>query len=352
MKFIETVKKMLPGCAIALVIAVVAKFLEQLEESAGLHLIGASVIAMFIGMIVNRFYAPNDKTKPGIKFTSKKILKFAIILLGASLNITTVLTVGKFSLTVMLFTLATCFGLGYVIIAAIAPVIEATDMDIAYGMSATFLFDTIMVVVFPLLGRAMGLSDAAFGLWAGTAVNDTSSVVATGYAFSEAAGDFATMVKLTRTLAIIPTVLVFAAISVHLKKKAAAQSGDHGVKVNMKSVFPWFILGFLAMSILCSVGVIPAGLATTLKSISKFLMVAALAAIGLNTNFAALCKSGAKPMLHGFIISLLVVLVAIAVEYVLGIAPSGSAHRARRNSAARKGSSGRKTALHARAHSV
>ena len=209
-------------------------------------------------------------------------------------------------------------------IAAIAPVIEATDMDIAYGMSATFLFDTIMVVVFPLLGRAMSLSDAAFGLWAGTAVNDTSSVVATGYAFSEAAGDFATMVKLTRTLAIIPTVLVFAAISVHLKKKAAAQSGDHGVKVNMKSVFPWFILGFLAMSILCSVGVIPAGLAATLKSISKFLMVAALAAIGLNTNFAALCKSGAKPMLHGFIISLLVVLVAIAVEYVLGIAPSGT----------------------------
>ena len=343
MKFIETVKKMLPGCAIALVIAVIAKLLEQLEESAGLHLIGASVIAMFIGMIVNRFYAPNEKTKPGIKFTSKKILKFAIILLGASLNITTVLTVGKFSLTVMLFTLATCFGLGYVIgkalgldwktsslinagtgicggsaIAAIAPVIEATDMDIAYGMSATFLFDTIMVVVFPLLGRAMGLSDAAFGLWAGTAVNDTSSVV------SEAAGDFATMVKLTRTLAIIPTVLVFAAISVHLKKKAAAQSGDHGVKVNMKSVFPWFILGFLAMSILCSIGVIPASLAAVLKSISKFLMVAALAAIGLNTNFAALCKSGAKPMLHGFIISLLVVLVAIAVEYVLGIAPSGT----------------------------
>ena len=197
-------------------------------------------------------------------------------------------------------------------------------MDIAYGMSATFLFDTIMVVVFPLLGRAMGLSDAAFGLWAGTAVNDTSSVVATGYAFSEAAGDFATMVKLTRTLAIIPTVLVFAAISIRLKQKAAAQSGEHGVKVNMKSLFPWFILGFLAMSILCSLGIIPASLAATLKSISKFLMVAALAAIGLNTNFAALCKSGAKPMLHGFIVSLLVVLVAIAVEYMLGIAPYGT----------------------------
>ena len=319
MKFIETVKKMLPGCAIALVIAVAAKLLEQLEESAGLHLIGASVIAMFIGMIVNRFYAPNEKTRPGIKFTSKKILKFAIILLGASLNITTVLTVGKFSLTVMLFTLATCFGLGYVIgkalgldwktsslinagtgicggsaIAAIAPVIEATDMDIAYGMSATFLFDTIMVVVFPLLGRAMGLSDAAFGLWAGTAVNDTSSVVATGYAFSEAAGDFATMVKLTRTLAIIPTVLVFAAISIRLKQKAAAQSGDHGVKVNMKSVFPWFILGFLAMSILCSLGIIPASLAATLKSISKFLMWLQRLPPSVSTRALPTCASPAQ----------------------------------------------------------
>ena len=335
----KNVKKLIPGAAIALVIAAAAKFLESLEESAGLHFIGASVIAMFIGMIVNAFYKPNSVTAPGIKFTSKKILKFAIILLGASLNIRTVLTVGRFSLTVMVFTLATCFGLGALIgkalglnwktsslinagtgicggsaIAAIAPVIEATDMDIAYGLSATFLF--------PILGHWMGLSDAAFGLWAGTAVNDTSSVVATGYAFSEAAGDFATMVKLTRTLAIIPAVLAFAAINVHLKRKAQAAEGT-AVKVSIKSIFPWFILGFLAMSALTSLGLIPAGTAAALKTISKFLMVAALAAIGLNTDFKSLCRSGAKPMLHGFIISLLVVLVAIAVEFAIGIAPHG-----------------------------
>ena len=344
----KTVRSYLPGCALALLIAAAAKLLERLENAAGLQLIGASVIALFIGMLVNRFYPPNAATKPGIRFTSKKILKFAIILLGASLNIRTVLTVGRFSLTVMVFTLATCFGLGALIgralglnwktsslinagtgicggsaIAAIAPVIDATDLDIAYGMSATFLFDMVMILVFPLLGRWMGLSDAAFGLWAGTAVNDTSSVVATGYAFSEAAGDFATMVKLTRTLAIIPAVLVFAAIGVHQKKKEAAGQGA-AVRVNMKSVFPWFILGFLAMSALCSLGVIPAALAAGLKSVSKFLMVAALAAIGLNTNFKELCRSGAKPMLHGFIISILVVLVAIAVEYAIGVAPSGT----------------------------
>ena len=344
----KSIRKMLPGTLLALAIAAVAKGLETLETNAGLHFIGASVIALFLGMIVNHFRKPNAATAPGIKFTSKKILKFAIILLGASLNIRTVLTVGKFSLTVMLFTLATCFGLGYFIgkalglnwktsslinagtgicggsaIAAIAPVIDATDLDIAYGMSATFLFDMVMIVVFPIFGRWLGLSDAAFGLWAGTAVNDTSSVVATGYAFSEAAGDFATMVKLTRTLAIIPAVLVFAAISMHLKRKEAAADGK-AVRVNLKSVFPWFILGFLAMSGLTSLGLIPAALASALKSVSKFLMVAALAAIGLNTDFKTLCKSGAKPMLHGFIISLLVVLVAIGVEYMIGVAPTGT----------------------------
>lgn len=269
----KKITALIPGAALALGIACIAKWLETLESSAGLHLIGASVIALFIGMAINAFFQPNKTTAPGIKFTSKKVLKFAIVLLGASLNIRTVLTVGRFSLTVMLFTLATCFGLGALIgralglnwktsslinagtgicggsaIAAIAPVIEADDMDIAYGMSATFLFDTVMIVVFPLLGRWLGLSDAAFGLWAGTAVNDTSSVVATGYAFSEAAGDFATMVKLTRTLAIIPAVLVFAAINLHLKKKESAQA--NGVKVSIRSIFPWFILAFLAMSLL------------------------------------------------------------------------------------------------------
>ena len=343
----KTIQKMLPGCLMALAVAAVAKLLENLEQAAGVHFIGASVIALFIGMFINSFYKPNAVTAPCIKFTSKKLLKVAIVLLGASLNITTVLKVGRFSLTVMVFTLATCFGVGYFVgkalglnwkmsnlisagtgicggsaIAAIAPVIEATDLDVAYGMSATFLFDMAMIVLFPIMGRALGLSDAAYGLWAGTAVNDTSSVVAAGYAFSEKAGDFATMVKLTRTLAIIPAVLVFAAIQIHLKKKA--QSNAPGVKVRLSKIFPWFILGFLAMSALTSLGLIPAAAASVLKTVSKFLMVAALAAIGLNTDFRSLCRSGARPMLHGFIVSALVVLVAIGVEYGIGIAPSGT----------------------------
>lgn len=336
----KTIQKMLPGCLTALAVAAVAKLLENLEQAAGVHFIGASVIALFIGMFINSFYKPNAVTAPGIKFTSKKLLKVARV------NTITVSEKRPTFSTVVMFTLATCFGVGYFVgkalglnwkmsnlisagtgicggsaIAAIAPVIEATDLDVAYGMSATFLFDMAMIVLFPIMGRALGLSDAAYGLWAGTAVNDTSSVVAAGYAFSEKAGDFATMVKLTRTLAIIPTVLVFALISAHLKKKQAAEGQ---VKVNMKSVFPWFIPFFVAMSLLSSAGLVPAALAAGLKTVSKFLMVMALAAIGLNTSFAEMKKSGIKPMLHGFIISLLVVLVAITVEFAIGVAPNGT----------------------------
>lgn len=335
----KNIKKILPGFLLSLLIASIAKYIESLLP---IHIIGASVIALFIGMFINSFYK-SDILKPGLKFTSKRILKFAIILLGASLSIRVILNVGKMSLTVMIFTLLTCFGGGYFIgkalglnwklsnlisagtgicggsaIAAIAPVIDAKDTDIAYAMSATFLFDMAMILLFPIMGNLLGLSDIAYGLWAGTAVNDTSSVVAAGYAFSEAAGDFATMVKLTRTLSIIPTVLVFTFINLHLKKKNNENIVD-GKNVNVWKLFPWFIVGFLALAIMNSIGVIPSGISSMAKSLSKFLMVMALAAIGLSTSYKDMKKAGIQPMLHGFIISALVVVVAITVEWCIGL---------------------------------
>ena len=333
-----------PGIIASLLIAFVATYIESLLP---IHIIGAAVIAMFIGMLLNPLVKKTNILNTGLKFTSKKILKFAIIILGLSLNINTILNVGKMSLVVMVFTLLTCFGGGYFIgkalglnwklsnlisagtgicggsaIAAIAPTIDADDNDIAYAMSATFLFDMAMIILFPIMGRALGMTDQAFGIWAGTAVNDTSSVVATGYAFSEGAGDYATMVKLTRTLSIIPTVITFAFISLRLKKKEFENNAANDqLKANfsIKKIFPYFILGFLAMSIVASVFTIPQGFVSTTKSISKFLMVAALSAIGLNTSFSEMKKSGIKPMLHGFIISALVVVVALVVEICMGL---------------------------------
>ncbi len=341
MKIIKT----FPGILLSVAVAAMACWIENLLP---VHVIGGAVIAMFIGMALNPLVRRGGVFSSGLKFTSKKILKFAIILLGLSLNITTILHVGKMSLTVMVFTLLTCFGGGYFIgkalglnwklsnlisagtgicggsaIAAIAPTIDADDNDVAYAMSATFLFDMAMIVLFPIMGRALGMTDQAFGIWAGTAVNDTSSVVATGYAFSEGAGDFATMVKLTRTLSIIPTVIVFALIQLRLKRKEAmanhADGRDLKANFSIKKIFPWFILGFLAMAVAASILYIPGEVVAFTKASSKFLMVCALAAIGLNTSFASMKKSGIRPMIHGFIISALVVIVAFLVEVAMGI---------------------------------
>ena len=327
------------GVAICFAVAGLSVLLEKRIPG---ELLGASIIALFMGTIINSFFHPTW-IKPALKFTSKKVLKAAIILLGASLSVSTILSVGKMTFFVMIFTFAMCFGGGYFIrklfglnwklsnlisagtgicggsaVAAIAPVIDADDKDIAFAMSSTFLFDMVMIALYPLMGKALGMSDIAYGIWAGTSVNDTASVVASGYAFSEAAGDFATMVKLTRTIAIIPTVLVFAWIGVRMKKKEMQTIGD-GKKVNMMKIIPWFIGGFLLLAIANSIGFIPAAVSGVMKTASKFLMVTALAAIGLSTSITDFKKAGLKPMFYGVTIDTLVTLTALVVIWCMGL---------------------------------
>ena len=327
------------GVVIFFAVAGLSVLLEKLIPG---ELLGASIIALFMGTIINSFFHP-AWIKPALKFTSKKILKAAIVLLGASLSVSTILSVGKMTFFVMLFTFAMCFGAGFFIrklfglnwklsnlisagtgicggsaVAAIAPVIDADDKDIAFAMSSTFLFDMVMIALYPLMGKALGMSDIAYGIWAGTSVNDTASVVASGYAFSEAAGDFATMVKLTRTIAIIPTVLVFAYIGTRIKQKEMKEASG-GKKVNLMKIIPWFIGGFLLLAILNSVGFIPVAVSGVIKSTSKFLMVTALAAIGLGTSITDFKKAGLAPMFYGITIDTLVTLTALVVIWCMGL---------------------------------
>ena len=327
------------GVAICFAVAGLSVLLEKLIPG---ELLGASIIALFMGTIINSFFHPSWM-KPALKFTSKKVLKAAIVLLGASLSISTIMSVGKMTFFVMIFTFAMCFGGGYFIrklfglnwklsnlisagtgicggsaVAAIAPVIDADDKDIAFAMSSTFLFDMVMIALYPLMGKALGMTDIAYGIWAGTSVNDTASVVASGYAFSEAAGDFATMVKLTRTIAIIPTVLVFAYIGTRIKQKEM-KAANNGQKVNLLKIIPWFIGGFLLLAVLNSVGCIPTAVSGIMKSTSKFLMVSALAAIGLGTSITDFKRAGLKPMFYGITIDTLVTLTALVVIWCMGL---------------------------------
>lgn len=327
------------GVAICVAVAAVAVALERLIPG---EILGSSIIALFMGTIINSFFHPTW-IKPALKFTSKRILKLAIIFLGASLSVGTIMSVGKMTFFVMIFTFLMCFGGGYFVrkifklnwklsnlisagtgicggsaVAAIAPVIDADDKDIAFALSSTFLFDMVMVAVYPIMGRLLGMTDIAYGIWAGTSVNDTASVVASGYAFSELAGDFAMMVKLTRTIAIIPTVLVFAYIGTRIKQKELKAAGD-GKKVNIFKIIPWFIGGFLVLAVVNSIGLIPVAVSGIMKDISKFLMVTALAAIGLGTSLSDFKKAGLSPMFYGITIDTLVTLTALVVIWCMGL---------------------------------
>lgn len=333
MKFIRT---MYPGLLFAIALAFVATFLGRL-----LPLIGGSVFGIVLGILIGNLLGKPKKTTEGLKFASKKILQWAIIVLGGGLSLTQVYKVGLSSLYVMIFTLSAAFitaygfgklmkipikltsliGMGTAIcggsaIAAISPIIEAEDKDIAYSISTVFMFNVIAVLIFPPLGHLLGFSDKAFGLWAGTAVNDTSSVVAAGYAFSNAAGAYATIVKLTRTTMIIPISLIFAAIVSIKKKKEASKSGE--VNYSFKKIFPWFIIWFLVASLLNTVGVINGQMVGFVTELGKFLIVVALSAIGLNSDFKKMMETGFKPMLLGLIVWASVAAVSIIVQFTTG----------------------------------
>lgn len=339
----KIIKKYCPGLILMVVLAFVA---GRLSGFIPYQLISGSVFALLIGMLLNPIISKYNLFKDGIVFTSKQILRLAIILMGITLSFSQVLQVGRYSLIVMCFTLFAAFGGGYLLgrlfgmnwklsglisagtgicggsaVAAIAPTIDAEDRDVAYAISATFIFDVLMVILFPIAGRHFGMSDMGFGLWAGTAVNDTSSVVATGYAFSDAAGAFSVIVKLTRTLSIIPVVLIFSFINERVNAKAAVNGDRVAVskrKTNFKKIFPYFILMFLCMVAIKSTGMVPEVVSSNVAVLSKFLMIMALGAIGLKTNFKEIMYSGWKPMLHGFIISALVVVVSFVVQMFMG----------------------------------
>lgn len=279
--------------------------------------------------------------QPGIQFTAKKILQYSIILLGFGMNLFEILAVGSQSLLIIVSTIGTALITAYILsrimnierdiatlvgvgssicggsaIAAAAPVIKASDKDIAQSISVIFLFNVVAAFLFPALGDMLGFTDTGFGMWAGTAINDTSSVVAAGQTWASAHGsdtalNYATIVKLTRTLAIIPICLGLAYITSKTKNTAA--------NVKITSIFPMFILYFVIAAIFNTLAGESLPVLAQLPSIGKFMIAMAMAAIGLNTNLVSLVKSGGKPILLGLVCWIFIALVSIGMQHVLGI---------------------------------
>lgn len=332
----------LPGIILAFIIALIAWFLGK-----GLPIVGGPVFAILIGIIITtsmpklieKKFKNNISLSTGVKFTSKKLLQYSIILLGFEMNLYNVINVGKQSLFVMIFTLSSAFITAYIMgkilktsknttilvgvgtsicggsaIAATAPVIGAEDEEVSQAISTIFLFNIIAVFIFPTLGHLMGMNDIGFGMWAGTAINDTSSVVAAGTAWSTAALQFATIVKLTRTLMIVPITLFLAIYTARQKK-----NGGEG-NFKFSKVFPWFVIFFIVASVINTFVLIPlelGWLSKALTQIGKFVIVMAMSAIGLNTNLKKLLSNGIKPIILGVCCWFVVSVVSLIVQYFL-----------------------------------
>lgn len=346
------------GILLCIAVAGIATFLGGLSLGGlSLEVIGAPVFSILIGMIITLCapkLAAKENMKSGIKFTSKKILQWAVIILGFSLNLGTIAKVGSQSLPVIVCTIGTSLVVAYLMmkllkmdarvstligvgssicggsaIAATAPVIDADEEEIAQSISVIFLFNVLAALIFPTLGHAIGMGSEGFAIFAGTAVNDTSSVTA---AASTAEGIYncgdilstAVTVKLTRTLAIIPITLVLA---IYRMKKTKTENAENNF--SFKKIFPWFILFFVGASLITTVvGFLPENsfslfysenFVSWMKWLAKFFIAMAMCAIGLNTNLIQLVKKGGKPIAMGCACWVMISLVSIGVQLLTGI---------------------------------
>ena len=321
-------KKYLPGILLSFGIAAVSIFLGGL-----LPLIGSSVLAIVFGIVLNNSMKLPAVFQEGLSYSGKKLLQYSIIFLGFSMSIGQVSETGISSLRISLITILIAFlaaylagrffkmnrvltiliGFGTAIcggsaIAAASPILEADEEEIALSISTIFFFNILAVFIFPFLGHLLQMSDAFFGTWAGTAINDTSSVVAAGYTYSPSAGDLATIVKLSRALMIVPACLIFAAYR-YIKSKQSAQ------KTNLKQIFPWFIAWFVLASLISSLGFLPAAVIPYTKFISQWLMAMALAAIGAKVSFKKFKQAGAAPLLTGAFAWFCVAVSSLIIQY-------------------------------------
>ena len=341
----EFLKENGKGLLLCLGLALPAFFLGKVFP-----VIGGPVFAILGGIVLALFLKERSAFDAGIKFTSKKILQYAVVLLGFGMNLEVVMETGKQSLPIIVCTITTSLVIAYVLhrimhipgkistlvgvgssicggsaIAATAPVIDADEEEVAQAISVIFLFNILAALIFPVLGGVLGFSTASgetFGIFAGTAVNDTSSVTAAAstwdsmYQLGNQTLDKAVTVKLTRTLAIIPITLVLAFLR---GRKAEGENGD---KVSLKQVFPFFILFFIGASVITTLAAsagAPMEVFQPLKTLSKFFIVMAMGAIGLNTDVVKLIKTGGRPLLMGLACWIGITGVTLGMQHMMGI---------------------------------
>jgi uncharacterized integral membrane protein (TIGR00698 family) len=313
-----------------------------------------TAIALVLGLAVGAILGLRDRLIPGATLASRYALRVGITLLGARLTLDQLLATGAGSVLGIIVVVSAALILGTWLarrlglvpplsalvtvgmaicgnsaILALSPIVGAKHRDTAYAVSTITIFGLIGVLLLPVIGRLLALPDEVFGTWSGLAVNDTAQVVATGYAYSPAAGDVATIVKLTRNLAILPVLLGATWLVARSERAAADTASTPGSRWALVSrAVPWFVIGFVIVAGLRSAGLLDASLpgggtlADLCSTLATLLILVALAGVGLATDLRSLAAVGARPFLLGASMWLVIGVAGLALAgLVAGLYP-------------------------------
>jgi uncharacterized integral membrane protein (TIGR00698 family) len=324
----------LPGILASAIIALAAL-------AVGRHapVVGAPVIALVAGVAVRSAVGSGAWLGPGVDFTLKRVLRLAIVLYGTTLSLGQVIHVGAASLLVIAVTIVVALGLtrllghwlraptrlvdligvgtaicGATAIVTIGPIIESRKEETAFALSTIFLFNMLAVAIYPLLGHALALSQTAYGAWTGAAIHDTSSVLAASFVYGEWAGQVATVVKLTRTLALVPLALLYGLIQGYTPHREPPGDGSRGGRrLPLMRVFPWFVLWFVAASLLNTVGLVGPDASRWAALMGRFLVVMVMAAVGMGADLGQVRAIGLRPFYIGLGASGAIAVVSIVL---------------------------------------
>ncbi len=315
--FVNRLKRLLLGFLLCLAITLAATLLQVIEiDLAGQPYLEALVLAILIGVAIRTAWTPGPRWVPGINFSAKFILEFAIVLLGASVSVTMIAALGPTLIIGIAGIVAVAIGTSYVIcrllrlprrmsilvacgnsicgnsaIAAVAPVIGADAEDVAASISFTAVLGVLVVLGLPFLVPILHLSLTQYGVLAGLTVYAVPQVLAATLPIGALSNQVGTVIKLVRVLMLGPVVLGFSLL-------ADRCHHDHGRlerrRLRLDKLVPWFIIGFLIVLLFRSVGLIPQSLVPAITSLAAILTTIAMAALGLGVDVRIVARSGAR----------------------------------------------------------
>lgn len=314
-------RRLLPGLTLVLAVAAIAMMLRRVPA---LSMVSPLMLAVLVGMVIGHLYPPPSRCLPGISFAGRRVLRFAIVLLGLQLNATQIIAIGLDGILIAgavvatTFTAIACMGAllgvdarlagllaagtsicGASAVAAMSTVNQASDEDVTYAMAAVTVFGTILMFLLPFAGHALGFDERAFGVWAGASIHEVAQVTGAAFQYGKAAGETGIIVKLTRVMMLAPVIVV---VGLWLHRRRSVENEDAA-----PPTFPLFVLGFIAAAALNSLVAIPTDIRAGILSITAFLMTMALAALGLQAHISRLKAKGIRPLALGALGTVLIV---------------------------------------------